>query len=180
MYFKSSIRHNPATGEIDSYYRLVESYRNETDRVCHRTLLNAGFLKNSINNQVRRILCKRYQDIKGGDELFDIEDKKGQRIKLQKVVSEKHNDYFLKIESDAKRSKEMSMNTRFQERFEKGLSAIAASLEKKSGTKTEAKVYERTGRLKQKYPSIARYYESSYTVETETVAGRKTMRRWRI
>ena len=76
MYFKSSIRHNPATGQFDSYYRLVESYRNETDRVCHRTLLNVGFLKSLFNvdelNQVRRIICKRYQDIIGGEELFDI------------------------------------------------------------------------------------------------------------
>ncbi|MCL2650674.1 MAG: hypothetical protein FWD60_06590 [Candidatus Azobacteroides sp.] len=49
MYFKSSIRHNPATGQIASYYRLVESYRNETDRVCHRTLLNVGFLGSLTN-----------------------------------------------------------------------------------------------------------------------------------
>jgi len=467
MYFRSSIRHNPATEQIESYYRLVESYRNETDRVCHRTLLNVGFLGGSVNadelNQVRRIICKRYQDIKGGDELFEIEennpqkitdladklwrelvenhridigqkqkkeptahqrnmvfeesirhpdvreigsewlcrqaleqlqladflsntsfseeetqlaltqiiaravypaseletarwirensavcsvtgypveqitkdklyksalklfsekekienflsvktgqlfdiedkiyiydisntyfegrkkgselakfghskekrsdckivvlalvinpegfikysgiyegnmqdcktleeivtnlrsktstsrraivvidagfatdenlemliekgfdyvcvsrsklkkymvdpccspveieDKKKQKIRLQKVVSEKHNDFFLKIDSEAKRAKEVSMNNRFQEGFEKGLSVISASLTKKSGIKTEEKVYERIGRLKQKYPSVARYYEISYMVETESVTNRKT------
>ena len=467
MYFKSSIRYNPATGQIDSYYRLVESYRNETDRVCHRTLLNVGFLGSLINidelNQVRRIICKRYQDIKGGDELFDIKidnpqkvidladklwndlveqnridigqkekkppsvrqrnmvfeesirhpdvreigsewlcrqaleqlqlpdylsnigfteeetqlaltqiisravypaseletarwirensavcevtgyplrkitkdklyksslklfsqkdnieqflsvktnqlfdiedkiyiydltntyfegrklrskiarfgrskekrsdckivvlalvinpegfikysgifegnmqdcktlegvvknlrsktstsvratvvidagiatddnlkmlnnngfdyvcvsrckikdytldtksvpvtvkDKKQQSIRLQKVISEKHNDFFLKIDSEAKRAKELSMNNRFEESFEKGLSIIAASLEKKSGVKTEEKVYERVGRLKQKYASVSKYYEINYTVETQTVKIRKT------
>jgi len=467
MYFKSSFRHNPATGQIDSYYRLVESYRNETDRVCHRTLLNVGFIKRLVNvdelNQVRRIICKRYQDIRGGDDLFDIkvdnpqqvidladnlwndlleknridigqkpkkaptvrqrnmvfeesirhpdvreigsewlcyqaleqlqladylenigfseeetrlavtqiisravypaseletarwiqenssvcevtgyplkkitkdklyksslklfshkenierflsvktnqlfdiedkiyiydltntyfegrqkyskitrfgrskekrndcrivvlalvinpegfikysgifegnmqdcqtlegvvkdlrsktstsqraivvidagiatdknlemliengfdyvcvsrskiknytvdaesvpvtvEDKKKQKIKLQKIVSEKHNDFILKIDSEAKRIKELSMNNRFQESFEKGLSVIASSLTKKSGTKIETKVYERVGRLKQKYPSIGRYYEINYTVETETIKNRKT------
>ena len=467
MYFRSTIRHNPATDKIDSYYRLVESYRNETDRVCHRTLLNVGFLKELITteelNQVRRIICKRYQDIKGGKELFDIqddnsqvvidladklwnelveknridigqkekkapsirqrnmvfeesirhpdvreiggewlcyqaieqlklsdflanigfseeavqlavtqiiarsvypaseletarwirensavcsltgypaekiskdklyksalklfsnkeeienflsvktnqlfdiedkiyiydltntyfegrkqesrlakfgrskekrsdckivvlalvinpagfikystifegnmqdsktlngivmnlraqtstakravvvidagiateenlamltennfdyvcvsrcklkdykiapnsppveiEDKKKQKITLQKVVSEKYNDFFLKIDSQAKRAKEVSMNNRFQEGFEKGLSIIAASLEKKSGTKKEAKVYERIGRLKQKYPSVSKYYEISYTIETEIVTNNKT------
>ena len=83
MYFRSTIRRNPATGQIDSYYRLVESYRNETGRVCHRTLLNVGFLE-GINidelNQVRRIICKRYQDIKGGNELFDIEDNNPQKV----------------------------------------------------------------------------------------------------
>jgi len=467
MYFRTTIRRNPATGEIDSYYRLVESYRNEADRVCHRTLLNLGFLDSSINtyelNQVRRIICKRYQEIKGGNELFDIqennpqkvidladklwnelvekdridigqkpkkaptfrerdlvfeesirhpdvreiggewlcyqaleqlqmksylssigfseeevqlaltqiisravypaseletarwirensgvcqitgyeiekitkdklyksslklysekekieqflsvktnqlfdiedriyiydltntyfegskrrskiakfgrskekrtdckivvlalvinpagfikyssifegntqdsktleeivtnlrgqtstakravvvidagiateenlrmlqennfdyvcvsrcklkdyriapdslpievEDRKKQKIQLQKVVSEKHNDFFLKVDSEAKRTKEVSMNNRFQENFEKGLSLIAASLEKKSGIKTEAKVYERIGRLKQKYPSVSKYYEINYTIETEKVRNRKT------
>jgi hypothetical protein len=44
MYFKVSIRTNPATGEPCGYYRLVESYRNADDRVCHRTLLNVGFM----------------------------------------------------------------------------------------------------------------------------------------
>jgi len=84
MYFRSTIRRNPATGAIDSYYRLVESYRNETGRVCHRTLLNVGFLDGSIKieelNQVRRILCKRYQEIKGGSELFDIKDDNPQKV----------------------------------------------------------------------------------------------------
>jgi len=473
MYFRSSIRRNPATGEIDSYYRLIESYRNETDRVCHRTLLNVGFLDGLVTidelNQVRRIICKRYQDINGGSELFDIQDnnpqkvidfadklwkelveknridigqkqpkepgvrqrnmvfeesirhpdvreiggewlcyqaleqlkladfltnidfseeetrlaisqiiaravypaseletarwigenssvcsltgypiekitkdklyksslklfsekerienflsvktnqlfdiedkiyiydltntyfegrkkgskiarfgrskdkrsdckivvlalvinpagfikysgifegnmqdaktlegivtnlrsqtstskravviidagiateenikmlsknnfdyvcvsrcklkdytiapnslpveiqdKKKQKIQLQKVVSEKYNDFFLKIDSQAKRAKEVSMNNRFQEGFEKGLSIIAASLEKKSGIKTQEKVYERIGRLKQKYPSVARYYEINYTVETETVTKRKTKEKTQV
>jgi hypothetical protein len=71
MYFRSSIRRNLATDRLDSYYRLVESYRNETDRVCHRTLLNVGFLNGMITvdelNQARRIICKRYQDIKCGN-----------------------------------------------------------------------------------------------------------------
>ena len=474
MYFRSSIRHNPAIGQLDSYYRLVESYRNETDRVCHRTLLNVGFLGGLINmdelNQVRRIICKRHQEITGGNELFDIqdnnsqkvidlanklwkelveknridigqkqskepavihprnmvfeesirhpdvreigaewlcfqaleqlrladflvntgfseeetllaitqiiaravypaseletarwikensavcqitgypiekvtkdklyksalklftekekiekflsvktnqlfdiedriyiydltntyfegrkqgsklakfgrskekrsdckivvlalvinpagfikystifegnmqdsktlkeivtnlrthtsttkravvvidagiatdenltmlrennfdfvcvsrckikdykiapnsspieiEDNRKQKIQLQKVISDKHNDFFLKIDSLAKRAKEVSMNNRFQECFEKGLSIITASLQKKSGIKTEEKVYERIGRLKQKYPSVSKYYEISYTVEAETVTNKKTKEKTEI
>jgi hypothetical protein len=111
---------------------------------------------------------------------IEVEEKKKQKIQLQKVVSEKHNDFFLKIESEAKRTKEVSMNNGFQENFEKGLSIIAASLEKKSGIKTEAKVYERIGRLKQKYPSVSKYYEISYTVEAETVIDKKTKEKTEI
>jgi hypothetical protein len=103
----------------------------------------------------------------------EIEDRKKQKIQLQKVISEKHNDFFLKIDSPTKRAKEVSMNNRFQEGFEKGLSIIAACLQKKSGIKTEEKVYERVGRLKQKYPSVYKYYEINYAIETETVTNKK-------
>ena len=37
----------------------------------------------------------------------ELEDEKKQKIKLQKVVSEKHKDYLLKIDSEAKRTKEV-------------------------------------------------------------------------
>jgi hypothetical protein len=68
----------------------------------------------------------------------------------------------------------MQVNNRFQENFEKGLSAVCASLFKKSGIKTEEKVYERVGRLKQKYPSVSRYYNIDYKIEVESKTNRKT------
>ena len=55
MYFKSSIRTNPATVEPDGYYRLVESYRNAEGRVCHRTLLNVGFMDGVQPEELNRI-----------------------------------------------------------------------------------------------------------------------------
>lgn len=63
MYFKFSLRKND--GQLDAYYRLVESYRNETGRVCHRTILNIGFISDDYSpeqlNQVARLLTERYQ-----------------------------------------------------------------------------------------------------------------------
>ena len=122
---------------------------------------------------VSRSRLKDYK-VESADEIIEVEDKKHQRITLQKVSSSNHNDYFLKIESEAKRQKERSMNNRFQEGFEKGMKAISASLEKKSGIKTEEKVHERVGRLKQKYPSVSAYYDIQYVTETKTVTNRKT------
>jgi hypothetical protein len=50
---------------MQSYYRLVESYRNESDRVCHRTIVNLGFIDCSITpeqlNAVSRRLTDMYQ-----------------------------------------------------------------------------------------------------------------------
>ena len=65
MYFKFSGRVNPGTKKYDKYYRLVESYRNATGRVCHRTVLNVGFLTEQLTaeqlNLIARILTDMYQ-----------------------------------------------------------------------------------------------------------------------
>ena len=73
MYFKSVVRKNPDTGEIEGYYRLVESYRNEYDRVCHRTLLNIGFIDYSVDTLVvvQRLINDK---LKGNSSLFEEQD----------------------------------------------------------------------------------------------------------
>lgn len=55
MYFKVSMRTNPETGRYCGYYRLVESYRNQSDRVCHRTMLNVGYLDELTTDQLNLI-----------------------------------------------------------------------------------------------------------------------------
>ena len=65
MYFKFSGRTNPVTKKYDSYYRLVESYRNEVGRICHRTILNVGFLNDELTpeqlNHISRTLTDMHQ-----------------------------------------------------------------------------------------------------------------------
>jgi hypothetical protein len=102
-----------------------------------------------------------------------VTDNKKQEIVLQKVSSSKNEDYYLKIESDAKGKKERSMNDRFRDGFELGLKKIASSLTKKGGVKQEDKVYERIGRLKQKYPSIHRHFDIKCKVAVETKKEKK-------
>lgn len=75
MYFKSSGRTNPRTNQCEGYYRLVESYRNATGRVCHRTILNIGFLEEALRveqlNPIARSLTDMYEQKAS---LFDMED----------------------------------------------------------------------------------------------------------
>lgn len=75
MYFKSSGRTNPQTKEYEGYYRIVESYRNSTGRVCHRTILNIGFLEDPLEaeqlNKIARSLTDMYE---GKTSLFDLDD----------------------------------------------------------------------------------------------------------
>ena len=46
------MRSDPSSGIFIPYYRLVESYRNMDDRVCHRTLLNIGFTNLNADQMV--------------------------------------------------------------------------------------------------------------------------------
>ena len=56
MYLKASFRHSPTIKNIDAYYRLVESYRNECDRVCHKTLLKIGFWPDANSVQKNKVV----------------------------------------------------------------------------------------------------------------------------
>ena len=73
MYFRQVVRTNPATGQIGGYYRLVESYRNENNRVCHCTLLTIGFINYPVEkiNIIQRILNDR---LAHKEPLFEEED----------------------------------------------------------------------------------------------------------
>lgn len=121
---------------------------------------------------VSRSSLKNY-DIEAGATAVTITDNKKQKIELCRVKADSNTDYYLKVESHSKELKERSMNEQFQSRFEAGLTTIANSLTKKGGVKQEDKVYERIGRVKQKYPSIHRYYDIVTEVKEDIEIKRK-------
>jgi hypothetical protein len=93
-----------------------------------------------------------------------IKDKQEQPITLQRVSITDSTDTYLRVHSLAKQAKEQSMNNQFKKRFEAQLAAIENAIYKKGGVKKTEKVWERIGRAKQKYPSIAKHY----TIHTNT------------
>lgn len=90
---------------------------------------------------------------------IEIKDKRKQPIELLKVKVDDDNDNYLWVKSHAKAKKEKSMNGKLSQRFAEGIENINYGITNKGGTKKLEKVYERLGRLKQKYPSIHKYYE---------------------
>jgi len=111
---------------------------------------------------VSRSSLKQYHaDISG--EPVITRDKRKQPIELMKVKTGDVNDpdNYLWVKSKAKALKENSMNGLLSQRFEEGLQSIQEGIQKKGGTKKLEKVYERLGRLKQKYPSVHKYYDIS-------------------
>ena len=101
---------------------------------------------------------------------IQIKDWKNQTIELLNVRTDKDDDNYLCVKSHAKGLKEKSMNGLLSQRFEEGIQNINDGISRKGGTKKLEKVYERIGRLKQKYPSIHKYYEIIVTDNGQGVA----------
>lgn len=96
MYFKVSGRFNPAKGRDDSYYRLVESYRNADGRPCHRTILNIGFIADDFTpeqlNEVSRFLNDRHRHAQSLLEPTDPNVRAFAESLWQRIVAEKRVD----------------------------------------------------------------------------------------
>lgn len=149
---------------------MIDGLRNKTSFSAKKALvvIDAGIAtdKNLIMLKEKGYdyMCVSRSNLKNYDVEADainvtVTDNKGQEINLCRAKSGRNTDYYLKVESSSKELKERSMNEQFRSRFEAGLQKIADSLAKKGGVKREDKVYERIGRIKQKYPSIQRYYD---------------------
>ena len=135
---------------------------------------------------VSRSSSKVYRTIEG-EAVNELEDKRGQAISIQKVEVEhkagkdgelpaSSKDTYYWVRSEAKAAKENSMYDQFTKRFIAELEKIKASLSKKHGTKKTDKVNERIGRAKEKYPSVSKYYNISYT----EADGKVTSLSWKL
>jgi len=74
MYFKHTVRKHPDTGVYSGYYRLVESYRNGDNRVCHRTILNVGFMEEVTAEQLNKIQKQLTEKYEHKQPLFEQEE----------------------------------------------------------------------------------------------------------
>lgn len=79
MYFRSVTRVNPITQKREGYYRLIESYRNQYDRICHRTLHTVGFIDYDSEKliDIQRILNNKLSQ---NTQLFEDTDKEALQI----------------------------------------------------------------------------------------------------
>lgn len=71
MYFKSTFRRNPETGKMESYYRLVESFRDQNDIVRNRTIVTAGFIDHLSAEELNYIQKKLTEKLNGKNSLFE-------------------------------------------------------------------------------------------------------------
>jgi hypothetical protein len=108
------------------------------------------------------------------EDLLVIQKKRNSTIEVKRLDEGK--EVILYCHSTGREKKEASMKSRLQQRFEEGLMTITASLSRPRGQKGYEKIIERIGRLKQKYPRIARFYQLEVTQES----GKATAIKWEI
>jgi hypothetical protein len=170
----------------------IRDLRSKTSTAAQKALvvIDAGIATEENLAKIRKqgydYLCvsrsrlKNYEIVEGALPLTVL-DNRNRKIELQRITplkpSGEGEEYYLKVESPAKKKKELSMNDYFRSGYLKGLEAISGSLTKKGGVKLEEKVHERVGRLKQKYPSIHKCYRIDYTVEEQITKKEKCPKR---
>ncbi len=116
---------------------------------------------------VSRSKLKDYQTVPG--RLTVLMDTKSKRtIRLKQVTTEKNTDYYLEVKSPDKAMKETGMKESFEKRFKEQLQKIHAAINRKGGIRRLDKVHQRIGRAKERYPSVARYYNIDVTSDEKT------------
>lgn len=91
------------------------------------------------------------------------------KTKKEKEI-EADTDSYLYIKSSLKQLKEESMNNHFCEHYEQELDAIAKAIHKKNGTKQITKVWQRIGRVQQRYSYANKHYDIEVKANDKGIA----------
>ena len=108
---------------------------------------------------VTRAKMKEYKLAHADKAPIEIIDNRNNKIQLQQVIKEDCPDQYMYIRSEMKAIKENSMESHYSERFEAELGQMALAVHTKGGTKKLTKIYERLGRIKERYPNANKHYK---------------------
>jgi len=86
-------------------------------------------------------------------------------ISIQRVISEDMSEVRLYCHSELREKKEAAMTKRSCERFESEIAKLAAGLSKPHGIKLITKVFERLGRIKNKYQGVSQHYTINFAYD---------------
>ncbi len=125
---------------------------------------------------VSRKRLKDYPLSEDKQTVYRLTDRGKEKVKLSVFYPKGHDDCWMYVQSPTKRKKEQSIDTKLNDRFEQGLETIQKALTTKGGTKRIEKVWERIGRLKEKYKRPA----ARYAVKVKESAGKAVEMSWKM
>jgi len=108
---------------------------------------------------VSRKRLKDYSVNPSGANVTQLTDRDKNKVALNIFHPQGYSDTWMYVQSDAKREKEQSMNTKLKQRFEEDITVIQKAITTKGGTKRIEKVWERIGRAKQKHNRVSGRYQ---------------------
>ena len=123
---------------------------------------------------VTRTKLKEYNLLTKDQQPIKLYDKRDNLIEVQRIEKENNQDAFLYVRSVQKAKKEASMSNHFSHRFEEELDNLSGGLSKKGTTKKLEKVWERIGRIKERYPSTNKFY----TIDVQSKDDTATRVQW--
>jgi len=94
-------------------------------------------------------------------------DNRGNSIEVVKVSVEGKSDMFLHIKSHQKQLKEQSIDDKLTDRFTQSMEYLKEGLSMPRRLKKIVPVHERVGRIKNQFSKVAKYYDITYTEDTE-------------
>ena len=176
-FIKDSAIHEGNYADTSDINTLLEKLSGKTSAVKPIVVMDAGIAteKNldTLTGKgykyvvVSRKKIKDHQPVKQGKETYLLTKSK-KVIRLTVIQSEKHTDSFLKVKNTAKGIKKQGIKNRLEQGFEEKLHLIKQSLAKQKGVKKVAKVQQRIGRAKQKYPSVHHLYIIHLDIDSTT------------
>jgi len=143
--------------------------KNASPTARHTIVMDAGIATEEnlafVREKGYKYVCvsrKRLKDYPTGPseaKTTQLTDRGNNKVELAIFNPDGYDDTWMYVQSEAKRAKEQSMNSKLKDRFEEDLNSIAAAINKKGGTKGIEKVWERIGRAKQKHNRVSSRYE---------------------
>jgi hypothetical protein len=160
--------------------KIIDALRAKTSNDNRATVVLDAGVATEENLQLLQNNCYDYVCVSRGklkeysiansSPTQSVKSNTGETISLQKVETPTNSDYYLKIDSPGKKAKEESMGKQFEQRFLEEVTKIQLGLTKKNSTKKADKVSQRFGRVIEKYPSIAKFYDITVKSDTKGLA----------
>lgn len=177
-FIKYSCIHEGNMADCKNLSLMIDKLSHRTNAANPVVVIDAGIATEENLAMIRakgcHYLCvsrsrlKDYQAISGRLTVL-LQTKSNRQVRLKAVSTDKNTDYYLEVASEDKHKTADSMRNLFEQRFEMELEKIAQSLQRKGGIKKTAKVHERIGRAKQRYPSVQYYYHVEVTLSDDNL-----------
>ena len=156
-------------GEASTLEKMVSMANKEAIIIMDAGIATEENIKWLTDNEYKYLVVsrKRNQSLPSDISGVIVKEDKENKVTSYLVKSDDSVESELYCHSEAMEAKGNMMQDKFKERFTNDLQKLSDGLTKKSCTKKHDKVYEKLGRLKEKYSKVSRLYDIKLTADED-------------